>query len=117
MPKKVTIPIAEDPSVKRREGFRDAAEAYKYFTGKTMSADEATDAFWYIRLQQRMIARRKETVGNQAAVAAAMGTSQSEVSRLENGLGPGTRLGTLRSYLAACGTSLEEVMASLDAHA
>ena len=114
MREKVSIPIVKDASAKRKEPFQDAAEAYKYFTGETMSADQAADAFWYVRLRQRMIARRKEVAENQAKVASAMGTSQSEVSRLENGLGPGTRLGTLRTYLAACGTSLEDLIASLD---
>jgi transcriptional regulator with XRE-family HTH domain len=114
MSEKVMPPSAEVASAKRRKGFRDAAEAYEYLTGKTMSADELADAFWYVRLRQRIVARRKATVGSQEDMASAMGTSQSEVSRLENGLGSGTRLGTLRSYLAACGTSLEEVIASLD---
>ncbi len=114
MPEKASIPIGKGAPAQRTEPFQDAAEAYKYFTGETMSAGEAADAFWYVRLRQRMIARRKAAVENQAKVASAMGTSQSEVSRLENGLGPGTRLGTLRTYLAVCGTSLEEVISSSD---
>lgn len=114
MSEKVWNPSFKDAPAKRRQTFRDAADAYQYFTGETMSADEAADAFWYVRLRQRMVALRKQTVGNQANVASGMGTSQSEVSRLENGLGPGTRLGTLRSYLAVCRTSLEELMASLE---
>ncbi len=113
MAKKMLTPVLNNCPASREQKFRDAAEAYEYFTGTTLTADDTADSLWYVRLQNRMVAHRKATVGNQVDVAARMGTSQSEVSRLENGLGPGTRLGTLRGYLAACETSLEELLASL----
>lgn len=100
----------KDVMTNRAQSFESAADAYQFLTGKTLSEDEAAETLWYERLRRRMIAARKEGDKNQAEIARSMDTSQSEVSRLENGLGPGTRLGTLRGYLSACGTSLEELI-------
>ncbi|MCT8972367.1 helix-turn-helix domain-containing protein [Microbaculum marinisediminis] len=94
----------------RGQAFESAADAYRLLTDTAMSDAEFADAFWYEHLRRRMVAARKAN-HTQADQARAMKTSQSEVSRLENSLGPGTRLGTLRSYLAACGTSLEAMLA------
>ena len=101
----------KDVIAEQGKSFGNAAEAFRYLTGETLSDEAAAEALWYERLRRRLVAARKSAFANQAALARAMGTSQSEVSRLENGLGPGTRFGSLRSYLTACGTSLEALMA------
>jgi transcriptional regulator with XRE-family HTH domain len=112
MSKTVSHGSFQDAVEARGLSFRNAAEAYEYLTGEEISENEAADALWYERLRNRMVAARRRSSLSQAAVADAMGTSQSEVSRLENSLCPGTRLGTLRSYVSAFGASLETLLAS-----
>jgi transcriptional regulator with XRE-family HTH domain len=110
-------PSFADMVSERGKTFRNAADAYRYLTGKTLSADEAADALWYERLRRRMIGARKQASLNQDEMARLMGTGQSEVSRLENNLGAGTRLGTLKAYLAACGSSPEAFFTPEEARA
>ncbi len=105
----------KDVAAARGRSFRDAAEAYQYLTGAALSGHEAAEAMWYERLRRRLVGMRKSASRNQDQVAHAMDTSQSEVSRLENSLGAGTRLGTLRAYLAACGESPEALFAPHEA--
>lgn len=104
-------PTLKEVMAARGRSFSSAAEAYEALTGETLSDEAAAEGLWYERLRRRMVAARKGRGRSQGDVARAMETSQSEVSRLENGFGPGTRLGTLRGYLAACDTTLEALIA------
>jgi len=106
----MTDDTLNDVMARRGRAYRDAAEAYRLLTGEVLPEEEAAEKLWYQRVRQRMVAARKRNDRSQAQIAHTMGTSQSEVSRLENSLGPGTRIGTLRAYLAAAGSSLESVL-------
>jgi transcriptional regulator with XRE-family HTH domain len=53
---------------------------------------------------------------SQTAVADGAERQQSEISRLENGLGDGTRLGTVLDYVAACGGRVGFVIRDRNGH-
>lgn len=105
-------PTLKEVMAARGRSYADAAEAYAAYSGTALPPAALDEALWYERLRRRMVAARKSHGKSQGDVARAMETSQSEVSRLETSLGPGTRLGTLRGYVAACETTVEALLVS-----
>lgn len=70
--------------------------------GRRPSDAEAREADWYQRVRAVMRMARDDSEKGQTDLAKELGVAQSEVSRLETSLGPGTRLDKLRGYLQAC---------------
>ncbi len=95
----------------RALAFADAGEAYRALSGEALPEERLAELLWYERLRRRLVGIRKAAECTQNAVANAIGVTQSEVSRLENTLGPGTQLGTVRAYLEACDSSPDALFA------
>ena len=91
--------------------------------GKTYSFEEAIDelfgddpavwreiAFnrWYRGMLDRAVAARQTSGRTQADVAAALGTTQSSIARLENDTSGGVSARRLFAYLAECGVEAVE---------
>jgi transcriptional regulator with XRE-family HTH domain len=93
-----------EPGEPRR--FRSAEEAAEAFFGEKLAEREIGESRWYDDLRDRLRTMRSIAGLSQAAVAERLEIGQSEVSRLETSLGPGTRLGRIRAYLATCDASL-----------
>lgn len=74
--------------------------------GRTPTSAEQTAAASYDDLRAILRMAREDTPLKQKDIAQVMGIPQSEVSRLETTIGPGTRFGRLSKYLAACGAEL-----------
>lgn len=94
------------------EDFESIDEAVEAITGRRPSEEEKLELRWYEKLREILISVRKDAELTQTEVADTLGVVQSEISRLENSLGPGTRIGKLRDYLKVCQTELEAVIKS-----
>ena len=81
-------------------------------TNAELAEGAEQDALRTLLLQARECAGQ-----SQSEVARRMGVRQSEVSRLETSIGPGTRLGRLRAYLAACDATLTLTLRMADGSA
>lgn len=78
--------------------------------GRAPTAAETQAAAAYGDLRWALRAAREDAGLSQTEVAGRMELGQSEVSRLESSVGPITRLGRIRNYLAACGATMEVVV-------
>lgn len=89
----------------RTQSFATGAEAFRWIAGDTdtdvSGAEE--DLRWFDDLRGRLRRLRKAQNLSQAELAGRLQRPQSEISRLENSLGPGARLGNVRDYVRACG--------------
>ena len=84
---------------------KSAAQAYRYLSGQDLPDEQMAELLWWERLRRCLVQIRLAAGRTQSAVAEAIGVTQSEISRLENTLGPGTQLGTVLTYLKACDSS------------
>ncbi len=82
------------------------AEAVEAITGRRPDDTTLSELKWYQAVRDRLRHVRNDADLSQQALAGKLGVQQSEVSRIENSLGPGTRLGKLRAYAAACGAQV-----------
>ena len=82
--------------------FEDADDAYAALMGSPMDASDARTVTFYEDLRRLMNGARRSANLTQADVGELLGKRQSEVSRFENSLGPGTQIGTAMSFLHAC---------------
>ena len=78
--------------------------------GREPTAEELQAAAAYGDLRWALRAAREDAGLSQTEIAARMALGQSEVSRLESSVGPITRLGRIRNYLAACGADMRVVV-------
>lgn len=74
--------------------------------GRPLTAAEQRESAAYDALRAALRGARDDAALSQAELARRLELGQSEVSRLETAVGPGTRLGRIRRYLAVCGAEL-----------
>jgi len=81
-------------------------------TGRVPTPRERAEAAFYGGLRPVLLAARDDAVLSQSDLAQRLEMGQSEVSRLETSVGPRTRLGRIRDYLAGCGARLAVVVST-----
>ena len=85
-------------------------EVVRVLIGRDATEEERQTAATYGDLRWALRVAREDAGLSQTEIAARMAIAQSEVSRLETSVGPVTRLGRLRDYLAACGARMQVVV-------
>lgn len=90
----------------RTAGASTPEDAVEALTGRRPDKSAASELDWYLAVRDSLREARNDAELNQQSLAAMLGVRQSEISRLENSLGFGTRLGKLRGYLSACGARM-----------
>lgn len=78
--------------------------------GRDPTPEERNTAAAYGDLRWALRAAREDAGLSQTEIAAGMELAQSEVSRLETSIGPATRIGRIRDYLAACRARMRVVV-------
>jgi transcriptional regulator with XRE-family HTH domain len=78
-------------------------DALNILIGRPITAAEADEATWYSELASSLRICRQSAGKSQTDIAEHLGTTQSEVSRLERGVSTGTSVGRLKSYVESCG--------------
>jgi hypothetical protein len=78
--------------------------------GQDLTQEEIAEATAYDDLRAVLLAARDDADRSQTEIAEKMAIKQSEVSRLETTVGPGTRIGRLKKYLEACDARLSVVV-------
>ncbi len=94
-------------------GYEGGDKIFEALTGSPPTNDEIDDLIFYSGLQTMLRNKRKECNLSQTELAEQIGELQSEISRLERTIGPGTGLGKIRNHLKGCGATLEEVLAEV----
>jgi transcriptional regulator with XRE-family HTH domain len=89
------------------DDFNSLSDAVAVVTGRRPTDREIRESAWYDSLRNAVRLARQDAGSSQTDVANCLGLTQSEVSRLETSLGPGTRLGRLRDYLGACAAEID----------
>jgi transcriptional regulator with XRE-family HTH domain len=84
-----------------------APDTAERLIGRPLTPAERDEGEAYDALRAALRAAREDAGLAQAELARRLELGQSEVSRAETSVGPGTRLGRIRAYLAACGAHLE----------
>lgn len=103
MANRPTEETAKQPRPESARRFARGEDAVEWVMGAPMSEQDAREVEWYERLRLAMRDVRNAAGKQQSAIAAALGRTQSEISRLERGVGPGTGIGRIKSYFEACG--------------
>ena len=100
----------------RTKSFATGAEAFRWIAGDTNTdvSGAGEDLRWFDDLRGRLRRLRKAQNLSQAELAGRLRRPQSEISRLENSLGPGSRLGNVRDYVRACGEDFNVVFGLSD---
>lgn len=100
----------------RTKSFATGAEAFRWIAGDTNTdvSGAGEDLHWFDDLRGRLRRLRKAQNLSQAELAGRLHRPQSEISRLENSLGPGSRLGNVRDYVRACGEDFNVVFGPSD---
>lgn len=83
--------------------FADADAMTEALLGKKPSTEEKEWLAWYEELRLALRHCRRVAGLSQEQVAQKVDRPQSEISRLERGLGPATSLGRIKDYVAATG--------------
>lgn len=94
-------------------GYEGGDKIFEALTGSPPTDDEIADLIFYSGLQTVLRNKRKKCNLSQTELAERIGELQSEISRLERTIGPGTGLGKIRNHLKGCGATLEEVLAGV----
>lgn len=79
-------------------------------SARRLTEAELAELAGYEDLREAMRAARNDSGASQLDIAALLDIGQSEVSRLETSIGPGSRIGRIKRYLAACGAELQLVV-------
>jgi transcriptional regulator with XRE-family HTH domain len=98
-------PANEQPMTKSHSSADDALRWIA--EGIDLPDGDAREEEWFESLRRQLRALRKERGLSQTVVAERLERPQSEVSRLENSLGPGSRIGAIRDYVKACDAQSE----------
>ena len=96
---------AEAPTEPNRE-----PSTVEAILGRPPTQAELEESSGYDELRDALRAAREDKGLSQIEIAGLMELGQSEVSRLETSVGPGTRFGRIRNYLNACGAQFEVVV-------
>lgn len=100
----------------RTKSFATGAEAFRWIAGDmdTDVSGAEEDLRWFDDLRGQLRRLRKARNLSQVELAGRLHRPQSEISRLENSLGPGSRLGNVRDYVRACGEDFNIVFGPSD---
>ena len=85
------------------ETFKSVDDFVEAISGERPSDDEHRELDWYRGVRDGLRALRNAAELNQGDLADELGVRQSEVSRIETTLGPGTRSGRIREFAKKCG--------------
>ena len=85
------------------ETFKSVDDFVEAISGERPSDDEHRELDWYRGVRDGLRALRNAAELNQGDLADELGVRQSEVSRIETTLGPGTRIGRIREFAKKCG--------------
>jgi hypothetical protein len=94
----------------------DALLVAQRLLGRRLTEAELVESARYDDLRAALRSARDDAELSQSAIAQCLALTQSEVSRLETSVGPGTRLGRVQRYLAACGAQLVLLIRTARAH-
>ncbi|GIK98241.1 MAG: hypothetical protein BroJett029_24500 [Alphaproteobacteria bacterium] len=100
-----TIPVDDEAEPRTSTGriFTRGRDAVEWVTETALTERESEEIGWYERLRLAMRDTRESAGKLQAEIAAELDKTQSEISRLERGVGPATGIGRIKSYVEACG--------------
>lgn len=100
-------PAASDPSRVASRSFGSASDLIEAMLGERPTLKQERAVAWYEELRQAARACREAAGMTQAEFADHTGCQQSEVSRLERGLGPMTAIGRIKSHIEESGGRFE----------
>lgn len=85
------------------ETFKSVDDFVETISGERPSDDARRELDWYDDLRDGLRMLRNAADLSQSDLAGKLGVGQSEVSRIETTLGPGTRIGRIREFAKKCG--------------
>lgn len=94
------------PEARSASASDDLREAVSSILGRPPSEYEVEEGIWYDALRVTLRRARADDKTSQGQIAERLKVAQSEVSRLETSVAPGTSLGRVRDYLRACGARI-----------
>lgn len=99
--------MVDKPEAEAAATSNDLREVVSSILGRAPSEYEVDEGIWYDALRATLRQARADDETSQGQIAERLKVAQSEVSRLETSVGPGTSLGRVRDYLRACGARID----------
>jgi len=99
--------MSDEPAAHPEVESEAASEPVSRASERSLTEAELAEMSGYEDLREALRAARNDSDASQMEIAAILDVGQSEVSRLETSIGPGSRLGRIKRYLNACGAEFE----------